>query len=135
MAAAGFFNHERAPRGEGWRLGLLGRGPAHQRPVIHAGHVWSLGRGGREGASLAGREPHPLHRPLTERLRGLAHLRTRLAGLLALGLARFLGLRLGLARVFLPAPVAAVHSRTSRHYLPLRLSASSPIRSPPARRS
>ena len=50
-------------------------------------------------------------------------------------LARLLGLRLGLARVFLPAPVAAVHPRTSRHQLPLRLSASSPIRSPPARRS
>src|SRR5262249_34421245 len=50
---------------------------------------------------------------------GLAHLGARLAGLLPLGLARLLGFLLRLARIFLAAPIAAVHSRASRHRIPL----------------
>src|SRR5262249_46691728 len=75
--------------------------------------------GGRARAALAGREPHPFRVSLTERLGGLAHLGARLAGLLPLGLARLLGFLLRLARIFLAAPIAAVHSRASRHRIPL----------------
>src|SRR5215831_14044998 len=58
------------------RSAFAGGGPAHQGPVVDAGDVRGRGGRGGEGATLAGREPHPFLLSLTEHLGSLGHLGT-----------------------------------------------------------